>query len=304
MIQHLLILLLAAAGVMPAYAFLYEKGGTCLPSLSLPASARMRALGDAGAADVRDGAYASVNPAGIAAIDDDLIFLEHMNYFMDMKSEYLSATLKYERLSVGVAVQYFDMGAAPLTRDGGDYDEANTFHAYDAAVMLTSKVTLGAFNVGATIKGLRESIWTQSMNGIACDLGATWRTPVQGLIAGAALMNAGYMSALAENRYPLSTLFRTGVVYSRPVNESVKSKLLLDMNMSADGYFTMPAGVELTYSALSFRAGYHFLHDTRSFSAGVGLVFGNLTIDYCYIRYLDDINAGSTPQFFALGIGI
>src|SRR3989339_1007418 len=116
MIQHLLILLLAAAGVMPAYAFLYEKGGTCLPSLSLPASARMRALGDAGAADVRDGAYASVNPAGIAAIDDDLIFLEHMNYFMDMKSEYLSATLKYERLSVGVAVQYFDMGAAPFSQ--------------------------------------------------------------------------------------------------------------------------------------------------------------------------------------------
>jgi hypothetical protein len=285
---------------------MYEKGETVFPSQKIPMSPQVQATGGAGVASVHDGAYATVNPAGIANIAEDLVFLEHINFYQNMKMEYLNTTLLYGKFRLGVSMQYFDMGYGPITNDdGSNYSEDNFFHAYDAVLMVTSKLDYKDFNIGVTLKGLREALWNKSMNGAALDVGCIYKTPVSNLTAGGALMNMGVITrGYSEDRYPLTAMLRLGCAYEYELNESLTIKPLVDINLTNDNDFTVPMGSEIMWDFFTLRFGYHLLHDTQMFSLGTGITFSRFCVDYCFIHFTDDLNTNGRPHFFALHIFI
>ncbi|MFH0919039.1 MAG: PorV/PorQ family protein [Fibrobacterota bacterium] len=291
--------------VLAAHAgLIHEPGETVLPLMKMPLSVRTQAMGGAGAAAVNDGAYASVNPAGILALSSDAVFLEHANYLQGGRIEYLNATLRYGPVPAGVTLQYTDYGSAPLTTDGSDFNTDNTFHTYDAVATLSSGFTFRQVRFGAGLKAFRHSLFTESMSGAALDIGALWDTPLAGVTAGAALLNLGLAEKVGDTRYPLTTLLRAGAAYSRLVSDRLAVNAALDVNAANDGTLAFPLGAEVRWNGLCMRGGYHFLHDTQSFSAGAGFSFSRWTLDYGYLHFREGLVTEGRPHSFALHMAL
>jgi hypothetical protein len=284
------------------HGFPYDKGSTTFSSIKMPLSARAQAMGGAGVAVMDDGAYATLNPALISNIGTDNLYLEHINYFQDMSIEFLNATLLYKRFPLGISLEYFNLGWGPITNDVPDYDENNQFHAYDAIVTATTGHTYGKTRVGISLKALREAVWDVNINGAAIDLGVVMPTPLKNLNAGASLINLGRTDDFSSEHFPLTSVLRAGVSYKYRVNDDIGCLAVMDMNAGNDKTLTLPAGLEVLWKSLAVRVGYHLFHDTRTFSAGFGFSFSNIVLDYCYVRYKDDVNISSQPHFFAFSL--
>ena len=302
MIRYSALLFLFAFLFQAGHAFPYDKGGTTFTSIKMPLSARAQAMGGAGVAIADDGAYATINPALVSNMPSDNVYLEHVNFFQDMSAEFLNATLIYKTFPLGISLEYFDLGTGPITTDASDYSENNTFHAYDAVITATTAFKYKKARIGVSIKALREAVWDNNINGLAMDLGAVMPTPVKNLNAGVSLINLGKTDDFSSEHFPLTSLLRAGASYKYRVNDDLSFLSVLDLNAGNDGTFTVPLGVEAEWRSLSVRGGYHFLHDTRTFSAGFGFSFSNIMLDYCYVHYADDINTGSRPHFFAFSL--
>lgn len=301
MMRPLLSLLLTTAAL--AFSFPFEPaGGTALPFLKTAYSARAQGLGGAGAAFLDDGAYATLNPALINLTAHDRIYLGHMNLQQDMKSEFLSATFRYGAVPLGLSLHYLDRGKAPITTDGSDYSEDNTFGTYDAVAALTGGYVFGRFKTGLTAKFLHEAVWDRSVSGVSVDLGVQAALPVMGLSAGAALLNLGRTSAFIGERYPVTSTFRLGTAYTREIKTGLRLAAAADLNLSNDGVATLPFGLEAASDHLSGRAGWHLFHNTQTFSAGFSLSFLTLLLDYCYTHFTDDLSEAGQPHYFALSL--
>ena len=295
------ILFVFLAFVPGTTALLYEKGETILTALKIPLSARAQAMGGAGVACVNDGASATLNPAGLCNIGQDQIFLEHINYLQNMRTEFLSAVLLYPKVKIGVALQYFDLGEGPVVgEDGSDYSVDNTFHAFDMALMLTGQFKVKGVEAGLTLKVLREDIWYYSSSGLALDMGVIHRGLVKNLTLGASLLNLGWTGAFDVKRYPLTSILRAGAAYEYPLSDRLTLTGAADLNVSNDKSVTLPLGMEAAWEFFSLRAGVHLFHDTRSFSLGGGVSIGSFTLDYSYIHFTEDLNVNGRPHFFAL----
>lgn len=304
--QTPLILFLPLFLATTLFPFLNEPGETVLPSLKMTAGPRAQALGGAGVAAEGDGAGATLNPAGLQDIEEDQIFLEHLSLYQNMKSEFISALIRYPHFRLCASLQYMDLGFGPITNsEGSDYSEENTFHAFDAAFMLTGSFEYHQTRIGITLKALREEIWYYGSNGLAMDIGLIRRGLWDNhLSIGASLMNLGYATPFDKKRYPLTTLFRTGIAYEYELTDEVTLLGLSDLNLSNDGQFTLPLGLEAQWTYVRARAGYHLLHDTRTFSLGGGVEFSRFVLDYSYIRFGNDWNSNGTPHLFSLTIRI
>lgn len=288
-------------------AFLYEPGETVFPSLKIPVSARSQALGGAGVAGVGDGASATLNPAGLRWVGQDQVTLEHINFYQNTSIEFVSAVLVYPGVKIGVAMQYFDLGWGPVTREeaeGSDYSEDNAFAAFDAVGMVTAQFKVKSMDVGITLKGLHEEIWYYGSNGLALDLGVIHAGLAENLTLGASVMNLGRMSAFDKEQFPLTSIFRAGGSYSYELGSGVMLTGMGDVDLANDKTASLPLGLEAAWEYFSLRAGYALFHDTRSFSLGAGVEFGNFLLDYTFIHFTEELNANGRPHFFQLAIQI
>ena len=303
--MRIFVLLFLVITVTAQAGLLHEPGETVLPLLKMPLSVRVQAMGGAGAASTDDGAYASLNPAGIQRLKNDAVLLEHLNSLQEtQRVEFINATLLYKRFRLGATLQFNDYGTAPLTTDGSDYSEANTFNTYDAVGMVTTGMEWRGVQWGATLKLFRQALFNESMSGGALDVGALYSTPVTGLDAGASLLNLGIAETVGGTRYPLTAVLRAGAAYTRIINDRLILMAALDVNATNDGALSLPAGLEARWNGLSMRGGYHFLHDTRTFSFGAGFTFARWTLDYAYLHSREDMDAQGQPHFFALAMAL
>jgi hypothetical protein len=145
---------------------------------------------------------------------------------------------------------------------------------------------------GTTIKYLYEGLLSDEANGWGFDFGLNYETPFKGLSLSTVIKNIGSMNALRKEETQLPTDFRLGSAYNFGV-ESAKLDIIAVAEFQKyldtdDIHFNL--GGDIVYDQIfALRVGYQSGYEAKSFTGGIGLMWGSLRFDYTYMPFSLDL---------------
>lgn len=287
----LIIIITAVAG------FAQSAGNSGLSFLKFGFGARNIAMGDAGTAAAKDVTSLFYNPANLAGKEDSEIMFMHNEWIQDVRSEVLGVRSVVFGLPIALGFNVTSISDIEVRQRPGEPDA--TFDAnYFFGSLSTGFNITDQISFGFSVKYIYEGIYVDEANGYGIDFGFTYRTPFNGLTASAVLKNIGSMNSLRNEETKLPTEFRIGSVYSFDLSDS-------DFELIAVGEFQkytsdddphFNIGGEITYNKLiSLRAGYQSGFESRDFTGGIGITWGNLNFDYAFVPF--SLGLGSANLF-------
>lgn len=285
----------ALALVISLIAIDPNAGTTGFDFLKVTPTAREAALGGAsiGMAPSPMGFWFS--PAHAASAENPRAHVGYLNYVagIHIGSAAYSQPVGTDK-GIGFGVVYLNSGTMKRTNANGE--ELGTFGVSFADLDLSGAMRFGeALAVGVGVQGLYGSIDTFFTMGLAGNVGATYRLPVDGLTAGLAVKNLGLeLKAFQANRDPLPIDFGLGLGYQP--NPSLN--LALDVHKPIDNRVGVRAGVEgWVAELLALRVGYNSDGvDLKSgggsdilagLSTGLGVRYRGYELDYCFIPMVE-----------------
>jgi len=189
-----LLALVSAAPVAGLAQGVSKVGTTAGEFLQIGVGARGMAMGGAFVAAVDDITALYWNPAGLARIENSVVFVSHSEWLSDITFDYVGVGFRLGSVgTLGLSLTMLgvpDMIVRTVDRQDGT---GETFDAADMALAVTySRVVTDRFSVGASVKYINQRIWHSSATGFAFDLGTQFRTDFfGGLTIGASLYNFG-----------------------------------------------------------------------------------------------------------------
>ncbi|MFC1546261.1 PorV/PorQ family protein [bacterium] len=235
------------------------------------------------------------NPGGLGFITKKQILAQHIEWFQDIKYEYLAYAHPIKDLgTLGVALHYLYID--DIERRLGDTDLADgTFGAKDRAGVLSfSRIFLEVLSVGLNLKYISSTIDNYEADAFAFDLGFLYKTPVEKLNCGLVVQNLGTKMKFIEEEDPLPLIVKLGFGY-KPFFDDLTCGL--DVNFPNDNDVNGAVGLEYALHffkdkfCLPVRAGYKTLNDFEAvdgLSAGIGFCFtGYGSIDVAWSPYGD-----------------
>lgn len=296
-------------------------GTTAGDFLQIGVGPRALAQGGAFVAAADDISALYWNPAGLASIEGNEVFVSHSEWLADINFDYFGIGLDLGEIgTLGFSLTMLSVPEMLVRTEDRQDGTGETFDAADIAVGITySRNVTDRFSVGATLKYISQRIWHSTASGFAVDLGTRFRTDFfGGLTVGAAIFNFGTNMRLNgrdlrtfvdpdprqlgnNNRIPvnfeldafrLPLNFQFGVT-SRPINTRLNQLTIsIDALHPSSNNESLNLGVEYGYQRRVFlRAGYRalFLKDSEGgFSGGLGInqsLFNGATtkLDYAYL---------------------
>jgi hypothetical protein len=282
------------------------------------------------------------NPAGLADIKSRTgeAMFSHVNYFADMKLEYVTVASKIGNLGVlGAGVKSFNIGEIEQTTEIAPEGTGTIFKpTYITANLSFARQMTDRIRFGTNVKVISENVADVSASGVAFDFGIQYKGGATGFNFGIAIKNLGSTMRFDGSGLERSIQGLNGeTTTQRVVLQSFDLPTALDMGMSWGKMFkndlglTVSAsftnnsftsdefkfGLECTYKNIIYiRGAYNYLVDKDSGSelsifgpaigAGIHYPLGgvNLGFDYAY-RFIN--NSGSafntTNQFLTLSLG-
>jgi hypothetical protein len=200
---------------------------------------------------------------------------------------------RQEGLSWGVAANYLRVGDIPRTvatlSDTGDgFSEVGNFSTYDVSLGASvAGPVMEDLVVGSTVKILRESLADASSNAGAVDFGMVYQANEErSLNLAAAIQNLGFASKFADAAVKLPATLRLGAS-GQPFAQWLFSS---DYVRRQDSSGEIDIGAEVSPKRLfAMRVGYRYefnrpdLGGLSDFSAGFGLRFKTMSIDYAFV---------------------
>jgi len=286
-------------------ARLYAQAGEAgLSFLKLGTSARGIAMGDAMVAHAGGSAATHYNPAGLHSVEPGSsaqLLLMHKEWIQDTRTEFLGAAATLgDGQAIGLSINSTTVSDIEIrTRPGLP---EGTFAARDYALGISySQRISDVVNVGATGKFLYEKILIDEASGFGVDLGMQYKTPLERLSAGLVIANLGSMSALRTETTSLPSLMRLGGAYADSL-PAISS----DFTLASDYQLVFPTsqsllsigGEILFQETFAARAGYTFGSEGRKFSAGIGVRYGIVGVDYAYAPLSSDLGNSHTFSLY------
>jgi hypothetical protein len=271
-----------------------QTGSSGMAFLKLGVGGRSLGMGEASVTS-DDPSAAFYNPAAPGFSSSSGIMLMHKAWFQDVKTEYLMAHTSLGSLHIGVSVNNTSVGDIQVREIPGPAD--GTFDTRNAAIGLTAAYRVDTnLAIGATGKFLFEKFLVDEASGLGVDLGAIYTTPWQVRI-GASVTNLGSMNALRDEATLLPTTYRFGASYALDLPTLSGSAIVAGeiVNFSRDGVSHFHAGAEYLYNEfLALRAGYQSGYEARSATAGLGIRYGTLHLDYAFMPSQYDLGSSHT----------
>ncbi|MBN1399130.1 MAG: PorV/PorQ family protein [Bacteroidetes bacterium] len=254
-------------------------------SLKLPTTPFIGATGNSFVADPSSLQSLLSNPSNIAGRESYGVIFSHTEWMIpDIHTEYLSIAAPF---SVGNFA--FSIGSTAVDDISiyGDQpgNQLGTFNSQSTFFQLTygSKIT-DDISIGIAPKYIYEKIFIDETTGWGIDLGALYTPPVEGVVLGVSLVNLGSLSAFRNEKTDLPSCIRLGGTYSTSmdvISIRVAAAYSSELSESVDH---VSLGSEAVYNdIISVRLGYETGYETRSISAGIGLCYSIVVIDYAYI---------------------
>lgn len=310
----LTVLSVACVATSPVLAQPPQRGsGRALPVLTLPASARALAFGDA--APLLDPTSDAIFTAPALLAD-----LRRVEVGGSMQRWVLGSTLGALHLSAPAAGGTLALGVRTLAWDGepeltpgGDGSSGDptgaTVDAGELALSLAYARVLGfggRLRAGAGLTMARQRVADLSGDAVAADLGLAWRGP-GGLETAASIQQLGSRLQVGASTAPLPRLWRVGAALPLTSRGALSSSLLAEVRQqSGDGRPLATLGTDVTRAARAGRPGFALRaawtarpedEDRSGLSVGGGIQLRNLTLDYGWQRF--DLLGGSTHRFGA-----
>ncbi len=284
-----LILVVTLVGIDP------NAGTTGFDFLRLTPTAREAAMGGAAVGGALDPMGFWFSPAHAAAAEIPRAHVGYLNYVAGVQtgSAAYSQPVGTDK-GVGFGIIYLNSGTMKRTNERGE--ELGTFGVSYADLNLSGAMRVGdALSVGVGLQGLYGSIDTFFGMGLAGNVGATYRLPVDGLTAGLAVKNVGYqLKTFQAGRDPMPIDFGLGLGYQP--NPSLN--LVLDAHKPIDNRINIRAGVEgWVADLLAVRVGYSTdgvdlkagggSDILAGVTTGLGFRWHGYQLDYCFIPMVE-----------------
>jgi hypothetical protein len=263
-------------------------GNTGLSFLKYGFGARNIAMGDAGNALSNDLTGLFYNPAKLVLTDRSEVLFMHNEWIQDVSSEVIGAKTVLWGVPFAVGFNVTSVKDIPY-RTIPSPDPETIFSAdYFYGSLSTGFFVTDEISFGASFKYLYEGLLNDEASGFGFDFGVNYLLPYKGLTASAVIKNIGSMNALRNESTKLPTEFRFGTAYTYSLEDSkfdftggAEFQKYLD---TEDNHFNF--GGEVLYNKIfAARAGYQTGYQSRGFTAGIGLMWGNLKFDYAFLPF-------------------
>ncbi len=284
--KFLLIFIFASSCV-----FAQSAGNTGLSFLKFGFGARNIAMGDAGASVSNDLSALYYNPSRLALVEKNEVLIMHSSWIQDVNSELFGIKWNMFGLPWAIGLNYTSISDIEIRTRPGEPDskfDANYFFGS----LSTGFYVWDKLSFGTTIRYLYEGLLSDEANGWGFDFGLNYETPFKGLSVSTVIKNIGSMNALRYAETQLPTDFRFGSAYKFDV-ESAKLDFVAVAELQKyldtdDIHFNL--GGDIIYDEIfALRVGYQSGYEAKSFTGGIGLMWGSLRFDYTYMPFSLDL---------------
>jgi hypothetical protein len=266
-------------------AMAQNAGSTGLSFLKFGFGARNIAMGDAGNALSTDVTSLFYNPSKLGMSEESEIMFMHNEWIQDVRSEVLGARTMLFGLPIALGFNVTSVGDIEVrTRPG----EPESF--FDANYFFGSVSTgfkfMDNMAAGVTLKYLYEAMLEDDASGWGFDFGFYYLTPFKGLTASASVRNIGSMEALRTEDTKLPTEIRAGFLYEYGLSDNFNLAGAAELLKYFESTTHANIGAEILYNnVLALRGGYQTGFESRGFTTGLGLTWGNLRFDYAFLPF-------------------
>jgi hypothetical protein len=273
-----------------------EPGDTGLAFLKIGVGARAAGMGDAYVAVAQDPTSMYWNPAGLAVASDFELHASHNEWISDVRYEYLAAVRGMKGHAFGAQAALLHMGELEERDVNGTY--LGNFNSYDFMFGgAYGRRFSRSIEAGGGVKVLYEKIHSYSTTGVAFDLGARYRTPLRGLVVAGAATNMGPPMKFEQDEFLLPFNFRLGAAWR---TRKLLEGLLLagDLRFPNDSDVKGHLGAEIQiHELIALRGGVKFNYDEEMGSAGVGIHYRDVDLDYAYSPFSSESELGDGHRF-------
>jgi hypothetical protein len=169
-------------------------GTTVADFLQIGVGARAMGQGGAYVAAANDISALYWNPAGLAGLSGNEVFVSHSEWLANINFDYIGVGLNMgSKGSVGFSLTRLSVPETPVRTEDRQEGTGELFDAADMAAAITySRKVTDRFKVGGTVKYISQRIWNSTASAFAIDLGTQFQTDFFGnLTIGAAIFNFG-----------------------------------------------------------------------------------------------------------------
>lgn len=283
-----IVLALAAFSALPAgiHGHAGEYGYQFLDVSSNPVALGLAGRGIGSGSDL---AAFLRQPAASALSSHRALGASHMLWLEDTAANNLYYSVSDRRTHFGLALRTLDYGVLEIRDENGEligsYSPLNVDLLGNYALRVSPSLYAG-INAGIAY----EKLNTDSSYGLHTDLGITWLTPVQDSRFNLAVRNLGFSSAMNEERtlFPVSLEMDLSKKFELGEN-SIEVELSGIKAIDENWKGALSAEFNLHGLAL-LRAGYKINHDAEDLTAGLGLRWKSLGIDYGWASFSSQLS--------------
>jgi hypothetical protein len=283
---------LTICSILVMYSSLYGQG-TSIGSayLKLPYIAKSASMGEALTAKATGLTGLMINPATLSISSNAEILIGHTEWIQDVRTEFLSAGIVTRFGTFAIALANTNIGNIELRDQPGP--ASGTFSSHSTLLQLSfARPFNNALSIGLSGKIFYEKIYVDEASGLAMDLGMTYKLPVEGLQLGAAITNIGSNEALRSSTADLPTMLRLGLNYGF-MQDQFSYQISADYRDGIqDTRQHVQVGAEATYdNQFSIRFGYLTGYESRNVTAGFGLKYDVINLEYAFVPFGNDLGS-------------
>ncbi|MCI0473412.1 MAG: PorV/PorQ family protein [Ignavibacteria bacterium] len=271
-------------------------GNTGLSFLKLGVGARSIAMGEAFVSLADDGTAYIYNPAMMNATENGNVTAMYNSSMFDMTNNFIGAKFRMKKFGIGIGLLNTTVSDIEVrTIPGAPLEKFNATN-FSGGISLSYEAYKG-LSLGTTVKMIYEKIYIDEASGFGFDFGASYR--INNFSFGAVFANIGSMNELKNSETKLPASVRFGGSYFYKQDEFTVTGAADGFKVLDGGAFHGHIGLEGGYKDFLFlRTGYQTGYDNKGFTAGLGLKYKSLYVDYAFQPYNSGFGSGNS---FSLG---
>jgi long-subunit fatty acid transport protein len=268
---------------------MYSQGGNSGLKFLTSTESRVSSLGETSIIN-SCGASATIgNPAAMNSCNSSEVQIGVLRYLQDVNSQYLLLKIKSSDVfSWGVHILNYTISDIEIRDLPGEVQ--GTFSSQYLSTGLSGAYKINdQLNVGITAKFLYEKIFVDDASGFGIDLGGYYQFN-DNLHFGLGINNIGSMNNLRNESTKLPLTGGFGASYKFDVSILSNLAAVELKNNFEDKKSHLSLALESQYNKLiSIRFGYISGYDTKDITAGFGVQFSDLKLNYSFIPYSNNL---------------
>lgn len=247
--------------------------------------ARVAAMGEALVADSSSFESFALNPANLYSTGSTEAVVSRLQWIQDIQTNWGAVKLPFSFGTFGVSLANTNVGGIEVRDVPGPPITTFTSHSAVFQGAFATRVT-NELTLGVSARYLYEKIYVDESSGFDVGVGTLFDTPLPGLTFGAAVINLGNLGAFRSEHSATPEQLQAGATYELKQSDfefTVAAALANDLGRKENRFFF---GGEAVYDAAIFlRGGYQTGYESRGISAGLGLAYRFLKLDYAYVPF-------------------